>query len=315
MARKRMIDPQIWESAYDKQWGTEELTLMISAISTADDEGKGRISLLRRNVSLMFSERKFKKTLEKLSDSIQIYDKIYFFLPNFLKYQTINRPKPSSIPDPKLKENKELPKNNHGVNHGTEHKNGETSEVKLSEVNLKRSEVKLSENEITSSIFFEKTKKLFEENTKISDPNIFTHIGPIVELWESSKYENMDQKDIDICFTEIFKTLDKNKGINLTYLLENIHRKIIAKHEAVLERGKQKLLNEAKNERINAENEEIERVRQENNVKISQYKKFFNDNPKLFSMKEKYDLAQFFKNNQVLNAGKIIESKMEEVEL
>lgn len=187
------------------------------------------------------------------------------------------------------------------------------SKVNESEVNKSKLN-KIKVEEITSSIYFEKCKELFKNHTRISDPNIKTHVAPIIFLHEKIP-ENLTQKDVENCIEETFKTLDKNTGINMEFLTQNISRAITRKHEAVLEKDKQKVLNEAKNERIKAEKLENEQLRNEALRKLGEYKNFYNENHDLFSAKEKYDLAQFFKKNQVLNAGKIIESKMEEIEL
>lgn len=106
--RKRMIDPEIWDSALAKGWTTDDFTVMVGAISAADDEGRGRVSMIYRNVSSMMSEKKFKKSLQNLSDSITIYQKIYFFLPKFKNYQWISKPKASKFPEPNIQEIKDL---------------------------------------------------------------------------------------------------------------------------------------------------------------------------------------------------------------
>lgn len=109
--RKRMIDPEIWDSALAKGWSSNDFTVMVGAISAADDDGRGRVSMIYRNVSSMMSEKKFKKSLQNLSDSIVIYQKIYFFLPKFKNYQWISKPKPSKFPEPNIQENKDLTQN------------------------------------------------------------------------------------------------------------------------------------------------------------------------------------------------------------
>jgi len=58
--RKRMIDPNIWESATDKGWNSDTLVVFMSSISCADDQGKGRVSTLEKNISSMVSPRKLK---------------------------------------------------------------------------------------------------------------------------------------------------------------------------------------------------------------------------------------------------------------
>jgi len=115
MARKRMLSPTIWESAYDNKWSVEDLAVMIAAISSADDEGRGRVSVIFRNLGPMISEEKFTKSLKMLSSSIIIYEKIFYYLPNWEEYQSISKPQPSKIPGPKSLNKKELTKNSNGM--------------------------------------------------------------------------------------------------------------------------------------------------------------------------------------------------------
>lgn len=112
MARKRMIDPEIFDSAESKGWTTSDFVVMVAAISAADDEGRGRVTHIKKNVISMMTEKKFQKSLRKLSDSIVIYQKIYFFLPKFKKYQWLTKPRPSKFPEPNLLEDKDLTENN-----------------------------------------------------------------------------------------------------------------------------------------------------------------------------------------------------------
>lgn len=315
MARRRMIDPHIWETAYDKKWSQNELTIMLAAISAADDEGYGRTSMIKRNVSEMFSDIKFKKTLENLQDSIKIIGKIYFFLPNWSEYQTISHPSPSKIKNLTIIKDNSLDKESSGIINGSASVFGFTSEVKLSKV--KRSEVKgnkVSEEEITSSVFFEKAKKLFENHTKICDPNHKTHLAPIIEIWNSVP-ENLTREIVEVCIVKTFEGLDKNVGLNIGYLVENIIKRITKKHEEVLSKAKGKILKEAETERISYKKQENEQILKENADKIEQYKIFYNKNQGLFSAKDKSLLVRFFKENKVLSAGGIIEPKMAKVEL
>lgn len=128
MARKRMIDPKIWESFYDKKLNCNDFTVLIAAISSADDEGRGKLSQIERNVGKMLTANLLKKSLKSLSDTIVLYGEGYYFLPNWVEYQTINRPKPSKIP---------APFNDESVtNHGTLTDECDTSKVKLSKVEV-----------------------------------------------------------------------------------------------------------------------------------------------------------------------------------
>lgn len=103
-----MLDPEIFDSAESKDWNVCDFTIMVAAICSADDEGRGRITQIKKSIIFMIPEKKFQKSLRKLNDSIIIYQKIYFFLPKFKNYQTISHPKPSKFPEPNLSENKDL---------------------------------------------------------------------------------------------------------------------------------------------------------------------------------------------------------------
>ena len=107
MARKRMIDPNFWSDEKLGECSIQERLLFMGLISNADDEGYGRANpkLLK---SLIFPYDEFKSSdIEKWIshlDEINIvtlfkYDnQTYYFLPNFLKHQTINKSRTSSLP-------------------------------------------------------------------------------------------------------------------------------------------------------------------------------------------------------------------------
>lgn len=132
-----MIDPEIFDSAESKEWTSDDFAVMVAAICTADDEGRGRITHIKKNIISMLNDKKFQKSLRKLSDSILIYQKIYFFLPNFKKYQTISHPKQSKFPEPNTLDNKDLTKKD-SINIPEPFQNHSIlSKVSLKEVNLK----------------------------------------------------------------------------------------------------------------------------------------------------------------------------------
>ena len=232
--RKRMIDPHIWETAYDKGWTSDDLTVMLAAISSADDEGFGRLSMIKRNVFSIISDRKMKKSLENLNNSVVILAKIYFFLPNWLEYQKISHPSPSKIKKLSVINNSDLVKYSSGIIHGTASKKSFTSKVKLKEVSLK--EVKLSEvrgNEETFSENFELVKNLFQEHTKIVNPNQQTHIDPVLKFFEHIP-QQLTESDIVISLQSVFTKLSKFDGLRMDFLLDNIQQDISAKHEKIL---------------------------------------------------------------------------------
>lgn len=110
-----MIHPKIWESAFDKNWNANILVVFIAAISNADDEGIGRISALKKLTSGLVRANNFTKSLSSLHEEIIIYDVLYYFVPKWREYQTINRPTPTSFPKPSHILFKELASKTHGI--------------------------------------------------------------------------------------------------------------------------------------------------------------------------------------------------------
>lgn len=111
LARKRMIDPNIWMSEDVGKLSLFERLLLIGMFSNADDEGKGRANppLLR---SIIFpyddiSVNEINGALEKIKIyiKIEIYEvdgsRYYKFL-NWKKWQRVEKPQKSIIPEPFL---------------------------------------------------------------------------------------------------------------------------------------------------------------------------------------------------------------------
>ena len=146
-----MIDPRIWESAFDKGWTSDDCLVFIAAVSAADDEGRGRVSTIMRNLGKMISENKFQKCVKNLGDSLIIYDKIYYFLPKWNGYQTVSHAIPSKIPKPNPNEINNLTPKSSGIIPESFLSDSDTppSQVKLSKYSL--NEVKVSETNVDNS--------------------------------------------------------------------------------------------------------------------------------------------------------------------
>lgn len=191
------------------------------------------------------------------------------------------------------------------------------NKVNRSEVN--RSELKESEVKGKSSLtffsedHFKKIKELFLEHTKISDPNKTTHIEPVLKFF-SQIPENMTERDVENCISEVFTTLDPSKGVRIDLLCTNIQQKITAKHEKILKKNKNIELNEAKNIRDETEKDRIQQEAEFKRKKIAEYKSFYDHNSEKFTIKEKTKLLEFFTNGNWMQAGEIIEPKLKELE-
>ena len=110
MARKRMVDPDFW---LDEKLGTvtrDERLLFMGLISNADDEGRGRANckLLKSTVFPYdedLSGENIRTMLLNLAGLkiVTLYEadnQEFYFLPNFLKHQALNRPTKSKLPAP-----------------------------------------------------------------------------------------------------------------------------------------------------------------------------------------------------------------------
>lgn len=110
MARKRMIDPDFWTDEKLGKCCRDERLFFAGLISNADDEGRGRASskLLKSSI-FPYDEDLQGKDIEnmlinlakhKLVILYKVDEQEFYFLPNFLKHQNINRSSPSKLPEP-----------------------------------------------------------------------------------------------------------------------------------------------------------------------------------------------------------------------
>src|SRR6187455_2984256 len=120
MARKRMLDPNIWE---DENFGALTISarlLFIGMISHADDEGIGigSAKVLKRAV-FGFDEHMSDEIVEALMQEIvekmpnvlyyEVEGRQYFFFKNWKRYQRLHSPTPTKYPLPPGLNGKELP--------------------------------------------------------------------------------------------------------------------------------------------------------------------------------------------------------------
>ena len=126
MARKRMLDPCIWDSEQVQTLTPAQFKLFIFMISQSDDEGRLKVSLplfkSRVHPLTEYSPETFKSDVAELVKSglMQSYQhgsEWYMAHPNWKKYQTINRPLPSRLPEPEKAEITDDSLNTHvGIN-------------------------------------------------------------------------------------------------------------------------------------------------------------------------------------------------------
>ena len=109
MARKRMIDPNIWQSEDFSKLSTLGKLVFIGLFSLADDEGRGRSNPVYLKSTLFPYEEGIRsadidKTLSEISSNMSVifysYDgSSYYSLYNWNTWQKIDRPTESKIPE------------------------------------------------------------------------------------------------------------------------------------------------------------------------------------------------------------------------
>lgn len=109
MARKRMIDPGIWQSEDFSKLSTLAKLVFIGLFSLADDEGKGRCNPVYLKSTLFPYEEGIRsadidKTLSEISSNMSVIfytcdGSSYYSLYNWNTWQKIDRPSESKIPN------------------------------------------------------------------------------------------------------------------------------------------------------------------------------------------------------------------------
>jgi hypothetical protein len=110
MARYRTIKPEFWEDEKLGQLSVLARLTFAGLFSQADDEGRGRGSTAALHRVLHgFARDVTREQMQAALGEIeaggfaQFYDlggQRYYFVPNFLKHQVINKPLPSKLPAP-----------------------------------------------------------------------------------------------------------------------------------------------------------------------------------------------------------------------
>lgn len=109
MPRKRMIDPSFWRDEKIAECSFVERLMFIGLWNFAEDHGAGRANpkLIKADLFAYDSLRDsdIVNALAGLADKglIVLYEadsQSYYFVPNFKKHQTINKPTPPTIPLP-----------------------------------------------------------------------------------------------------------------------------------------------------------------------------------------------------------------------
>jgi len=139
MARKRMIDPEFWSDEQVGKWSYATRLFYIGLWNFADDKGKFKapVKVLKAQIFPYDEDIDIEKVKKELGDRVVWYEidgYKYGYLPNFLKWQTINHPTPSKLPNPPTGLTEDSRNPNVGVPRNLK-------EVNLKEVNIIQSNI------------------------------------------------------------------------------------------------------------------------------------------------------------------------------
>jgi uncharacterized phage protein (TIGR02220 family) len=140
-----MIDPDFWSDEKLGMCNRDERLLFMGLISNADDEGygRGRAKLLKSTI-FPYDEDLKSTTVEKMLINLSKLNLVilykvdgqeFYYLPNFTKHQTINRPTHSKLPKYNNNNNTIILTDDSLITHG-----GLTPNIK--EVNIREDNIK-----------------------------------------------------------------------------------------------------------------------------------------------------------------------------
>lgn len=177
MARRRMIDPNFFISEDVSRLDIFERLLLIGLFSNADDYGKGRAKPeFLRSIIFPYDDiplEKIKNALTNISKNISIKfynvnNSSYYIFQNWDKWQRVDKPQPSLIPDPIFSENDS--KNESENDSKNDSKNDSENDSCLKEKKRKenkRKEFKEKEKELKPTL-----SKNFSLTTSLDDPSL-----------------------------------------------------------------------------------------------------------------------------------------------
>lgn len=161
MARKRMIDPGIWESEDFSKLSKFARLVWIGLFSNADDAGRGKANpAYIKSLLFAYDEdvdiQAIKIALDEIEKtmSIDFYEvdgKRYYQLQSWSKFQTINRPSPSQIPEKNESEmNNQTQFSECSVNTHEQINDGSLPKKEIEKEIEVKEEVEVKENTLTS---------------------------------------------------------------------------------------------------------------------------------------------------------------------
>ena len=109
MARKRMFDPSVWQDEGFLELSDKSKLMFLGLINHADDEGKGIGSSKSLKAKIFPAEDISIEKIDQIKTEVQKYTRVTFYtidgkeyykLEKWSRYQSVNHPQKSAIPDP-----------------------------------------------------------------------------------------------------------------------------------------------------------------------------------------------------------------------
>lgn len=268
MARKRMISPEIWENEGFGELSMLAKVLFIGMISQADDDGKGVLSpqLLKSKI-LPYDELRIADVDKALNEighnlsaglssetdedkalnerghklSVVFYEvegKRYYLFENWRKWQTINRPIPSKLPNPPAVDGEGGGIHSHGVFND----NSMSTHTQLNECSRLKEEY-INENNITHTARTREdnsscSEELKELPSRTVDEDFSKRFSAFVNRWNievdtnSPLLADFDYEKLDEAFSKSEKFLQRYSSYKfLSWIVKNYNSIIKGKYD------------------------------------------------------------------------------------
>jgi len=190
------------------------------------------------------------------------------------------------------------------------------SKVKESKVK----ESKVNEREFSDENQLNFISELYSKHTKIKNPQIEAHIKPLLEFLHHLQ-EPLTELETRSCMEKVFDQIqNKNGGIRVDLLVNNIQAAITSKKEKVYESKKKLELAEAAEAREKTEKEKLAQKAKEDEEKIKYFKEYityFDKNKSKFNQSERDEILKLIEAGpgKYMSLANIVLPKMEELEL
>ncbi len=175
----------------------------------------------------------------------------------------------------------------------------ETSSTSFSKTSFSTS---VSETSPLQDADVKRITDFFRKYTRIRNPDERRHIAPLMEILAQIP-EKLTKNDVWGCIAEELGKLTPEKGVKMDFLTINIRRCVARKHESVLEKEKQSVLREAREDRLEENKLQAKAHKQKRLLEI---RRFYEKNKQKLTPKERYEFANAIERESYFEAESLL---------